>query len=274
MRLGAMHDGLFGPGHGLVEEVGRRLRDCFADARLKEQGLPHALLYWPITAGGLALAHPLLHVAAYLRGQFGWAQPPLPNREVITAYLWRREADVRKSPLTPQEEEIGRSGPDRPGPWFTRARLEEYRRAVSRSEPSLPDPEEVDVAMAALWASYYRAAVAILPPAGPPTLPAMERLVEDFIHRGGEVSGRQQSGLTPYWRWVVYAYGPSLLAALGTFRFLTTELVPLQLILENRGLVAGSGDSAQPSGPAAPNSPPVPFINPTPGPDPDGEVPF
>ena len=70
-RLHRMHSELFGPGHGVVEEVGRRLRDCFADARLKEQGLPHALLYWPITAGGLALAHPLMHVAAHLRGRVG-----------------------------------------------------------------------------------------------------------------------------------------------------------------------------------------------------------
>src|SRR4029077_8928864 len=74
-RLQKTHDELFGPGHGLVEEVGRRLRDCFADARLKEQGLPHALLYWPITAGGLALAHPVLRVAAHLRGRTGWSEP-------------------------------------------------------------------------------------------------------------------------------------------------------------------------------------------------------
>jgi hypothetical protein len=33
---------------------------------------------------------------------------------------------------------------------------------------------------------------------------------------------------------VVYTYGPSLLEALGTFRFLMTELVPLQMILEGR----------------------------------------
>jgi hypothetical protein len=43
---------------------------------------------------------------------------------------------------------------------------------------------------------------------------------------------------------VVYAYGPSLLEALGTFRFLMTELVPLQLILETRGgLPSGDGEA-------------------------------
>ncbi len=103
----------------------------------------------------------------------------------------------------------------------------------------------------------------------------MERLVQDFIARGGEVTGRGQSVLTPYWRWVVYTYGPSLLGALGTFRFLLTELVPLQLILENRGLTTGSDDdtghapqppghgsdgwSANYSAPPAGDDDPIPF---------------
>ena len=62
----------------------------------------------------------------------------------------------------------------------------------------------------------------------------MESLVKDFIARGSEVGGREQKGLSKYWQWIVYTYGPALLEALGTFRFLLTELVPLQLILENR----------------------------------------
>jgi hypothetical protein len=77
--------------------------------------------------------------------------------------------------------------------------------------------------------------VSEIEPQGPPALPSMERLVSDFINRGTEVSGRKQETLSEYWRWVVYTYGPSLLEALGTFRFLMTELVPLQLILETRG---------------------------------------
>ena len=77
-RLHRMHEQLFGPGHGLVAEVDRRLKDCFADARLKERGLPHALIYWPITAGGLALAHPLLQVASFLDGHKKWTNPKPP----------------------------------------------------------------------------------------------------------------------------------------------------------------------------------------------------
>jgi hypothetical protein len=200
-----MHSELFGTGHGLVEEVGRRLRDCFADARLKEQGLPHALLYWPITAGGLALAHPLMHVAAYLRGHAGWEEPPVPDEEIVAAYLWKREEDVRKHALTGGELNfLPTLDPSLPNMHLSRAQIEEFRK---------------------------------------PEMASMEALVQDFIARGSEVSGRGQATLSPYWRWVVYAYGPSLLQSLGTFRFLLTELVPLQLILENRGLTSGSVDA-------------------------------
>jgi hypothetical protein len=242
-RLQKTHDELFGAGHGLVEEVGRRLRECFADARLKEQGLPHALLYWPITAGGLALAHPLLHVAAHLRGRVGWTAPGQPDREVVAAYLWRREDDVRKRALSGSElTTLAWLDPEKPNAVLTALQFDEYRKAVKRRLKSLPDAEEIGVAMAALWAQYYRNVIDVRKPSGPPQLDAMERLVQDFIARGGEVSGRGQHVLSPYWRWVVYTYGPSLLGALGTFRFLLTELVPLQLILENRGLTTGPGD--------------------------------
>jgi hypothetical protein len=83
----------------------------------------------------------------------------------------------------------------------------------------------------------------------------MERLVKDFIERGSEVSGHTQTQLSAYWRWVVYAYGPSLLEALGTFRFLMTELVPLQLILENRGVAGSVTDEGPPAAAAGEDLP-------------------
>ncbi len=104
--------------------------------------------------------------------------------------------------------------------------------------------------LAAMWAWYYNGVVGTVQPTSPPELTAMEQLVRDFIERGSEVSGHRQTGLSPYWRWVVYTYGPSLLEALGTFRFLLTELVPLQLILENRGLASSAEGGAPPPGPS------------------------
>jgi hypothetical protein len=279
-RLNRMHEELFGPKNGLVEEVGRRLRDCFADARLKERGLPHALLYWPITAGGLALAHPLLHVAAYLEGRREWSKPRVPRREEISAYLWWRKKDARTSPLEPQERQrLGWLNPDLPNAILTSTQMEQYLRPWPQAAdlPPRPDEDEVDVALASMWAWYYEQTVRVTQPSGPPELAAMERLVKDFIERGSEVSGRGQVRLSPYWRWVVYTYGPSLLEALGTFRFLLTELVPLQLILENRGVAAPAGDGEEPPpqrenrGRAAPAG----SAEPTPPPSaPPDEIPF
>ena len=141
---------------------------------------------------------------------------------------------------------------DVPHAVLTRAQFEDYLRARNLgTDPALPSPEEVEVALATMWARYYDRSVGTIKPTSPPALPAMEQLVKDFIERGSEVSGHRQTGLSPYWRWVVYTYGPSLLEALGTFRFLLTELVPLQLILENRGLTAAPADNASTAAPAA-----------------------
>jgi hypothetical protein len=259
-RLNRMHEELFGPRNGLVEEVGRRLRDCFADARLKERGLPHALIYWPITAGGLALAHPLLHVASYLDGQKRWSEPRPPQRDEVAAHLWRRTEDARRSPLTPQERARLATHLDEPHAAQWRSQLEQYLRARGHgTDPHLPEDEEVDVALAQVWAWFYNSAVNVTEPSGPPELAAMERLVKDFIERGSEVSGRGQTSLGPYWRWVIYTYGPSLLEALGTFRFLLTELVPLQLILENRGLAAPPTDAEVIALPPVPPPDIIPF---------------
>jgi hypothetical protein len=43
---------------------------------------------------------------------------------------------------------------------------------------------------------------------------------------------------------MVFAYGPQPLAALGTFRFLITELVPLQVLVPHRlGSISLSGET-------------------------------
>ena len=148
--------------------------------------------------------------------------------------------------------------PDPSTPNTLQMQREEYLRAREEgADPSLPVEAEINVAMASMWGWFYRYAVGVSGPAGPPPLAAMEQLVKDFIERGSEVSGRRQGSLSPYWRWVVYTYGPSLLESLGTFRFLLTELVPLQLILENRGLAAQMMEDGAP--PSASSSDEIPF---------------
>jgi hypothetical protein len=80
------------------------------------------------------------------------------------------------------------------------------------------------------WADYY---AYLLEPVGdlqPADTKVMKTLVADFIARGSELSAGKQKGLSSYWRWILVTYGPQILQRFGTFRFLITELVPLQLI--------------------------------------------
>src|SRR5262249_52558796 len=82
------------------------------------------------------------------------------------------------------------------------------------------------------WSRFYVSLLPEVKPAVPEPNKVMETLVNDFISRGSQLSGGEQQGLSPYWRWVLYTYGPQILERLGTFRFLFTELVPVQLITQ------------------------------------------
>ncbi|HUE74248.1 MAG TPA: reverse transcriptase domain-containing protein [Pirellulaceae bacterium] len=84
----------------------------------------------------------------------------------------------------------------------------------------------------AAWAAYHEDKLRQLDPAKPKESKQMKTLVDDFIARGQEISGGKQQGLSDYWRWVLSIYGPEILDKFGTFRFLLTDLVPLQLIHE------------------------------------------
>ena len=142
--------------------------------------IPEAWLYFPITAGGLSLRHPLVEIAAYALAD-------------------------EHAPEAPRE---------RPRDW----QLRDNR-----------------------WAAYYRSWLREVEPKAPSRTVVMESLVADFIKRGSQMSGKPQHDLSTYWRWILYTYGPQIVDRFGSFRFLITELVPLQLILQGR--VLGDGDS-------------------------------
>ncbi|HEX5158912.1 MAG TPA: reverse transcriptase domain-containing protein, partial [Ktedonobacterales bacterium] len=94
------------------------------------------------------------------------------------------------------------------------------------------------------WARFYSSLLAPVNPAAPAPNAMMETLVRDFISRGAELSAGQQKTLAPYWRWILYLFGPQILESFGTFRFLFSELVPLQ-ILTSRQSVDGEVDEAE-----------------------------
>jgi hypothetical protein len=94
------------------------------------------------------------------------------------------------------------------------------------------------------WAAYYRYWLRDIEPEKPASTVVMETLVKDFIERGTQLSGTKQTSLRPYWRWILYIYGPQIIERFGSFRFLITELVPLQLILQGRGIRASDSNQA------------------------------
>src|SRR5262249_36728469 len=93
------------------------------------------------------------------------------------------------------------------------------------------------------WARFYASLLPKVEPAAPEPNTVMETLVNDFISRGSQLSGGGQQGVSPYWRWVLYTYGPQILERLGTLRFLFTELVPVQLITQSELADAEAGDA-------------------------------
>lgn len=80
------------------------------------------------------------------------------------------------------------------------------------------------------WGAFYGQFLDRIEPLEPEETRVMKTLLNDFVVRGAEISAGRQVGLAPYWRWILCTYGPQILRRFGTFRFLITELVPLQLI--------------------------------------------
>ncbi|MCU0496982.1 MAG: reverse transcriptase domain-containing protein [Anaerolineae bacterium] len=85
-----------------------------------------------------------------------------------------------------------------------------------------------------LWSAYYANFFNLVTLHKPEKTQVMETLVDDFIQRGSTITAGRQKDLGAYWRWILYLYGPKILDYFGTFRFLITELVPVQLISERR----------------------------------------
>src|SRR5579859_6044620 len=113
---------------------------------------------------------------------------------------------------------------------------------TNRRQPESPQTRQADWQdQSEEWGRFYDAFFSHLELREPASNQVMETLVADFIHRGAELSAGRQTSLASYWRWILYLYGPQMLAQLGTFRFLITELVPLQLIM-NRYRQSGIGD--------------------------------
>jgi hypothetical protein len=248
-RVTRLHDSLFGERGGVVDEIRRRIGKLFDDALLSPAGIPEALLYWPVTAGGLGLVHPLFEVARYIQGSRVSPPEPPRTRQIVEEFF--RSVS---NPLTPEELA---TIPDTVALKAPRRQDLTALMDVRPTDPRMFSQALLQRLTASAWLQFFKYCVHEVPETGPTPMPSMDRLVSDLIQRGSEVSGRTQVTLTPYWRWIVYTYGPSLLEALGTFRFLLTELVPMSVIVESRGGTLGGNLAPEEAPPNMPMSPPV-----------------
>ena len=124
-------------------------------------------------------------------------------------------------------------------------RAASYAEAFARRTPvAVPDERPGDWQRRNNpWARFYSSLLAAVSPVAPVPSAMMETLVKDFISRGAELSAGQQKTLSPYWRWVLYIYGPQILESFGTFRFLFSELVPLQILTSRQSADGGADDA-------------------------------
>jgi hypothetical protein len=104
-------------------------------------------------------------------------------------------------------------------------------RAVTQGVPAAPAERDAWWQQADKhWRAFYDHWLEPLAASEPEANSVLTSLTNDFIARGSEVRTSEQHGLSGYWRWVLAIYGPQILERCGSFRFLFTELVPLQLI--------------------------------------------
>lgn len=100
--------------------------------------------------------------------------------------------------------------------------------AARRVRDAAPAPA-ADPSVDGGWGAWFAAKLEPLKAEGPAETPAMHTLEERFVARGERV-GRVKGSLSTYWRWVLHTLGPDVLDAYGTFDFVATDLVPIELV--------------------------------------------
>ncbi|KAJ3451862.1 hypothetical protein M0812_03620 [Anaeramoeba flamelloides] len=150
-----------------------------------EGKFPKALLYFPITAGGLGL----WRSASYLTG--------LNENLSFLSSMFLPDSQTREKDYIINSED-----------WEFIINNKAYSAycglldGISQANPSLTSEQQ--------------------------------KRVDDFISRGTEVGGTKRVNLNTYYQWIIIFLGEDVISHFGTFRFLITQLVPMQIIISGR----------------------------------------
>jgi hypothetical protein len=77
------------------------------------------------------------------------------------------------------------------------------------------------------WGAWYHSPHEPLTPSEPHTSTVASAIQDQFVERGVRLSDGAQSGLSPYWTWVLAVHGPAILETFGTYAFVDERLLPL-----------------------------------------------
>lgn len=102
------------------------------------------------------------------------------------------------------------------------------RASERRARTPMPAPVEAPETDAR-WGRWFAERLEPVKPEAPVETPSMTALEARFVERGKRV-GRDARALSPYWKWVLHTLGPDVLDAYGTFDFVSTDLVPIDLV--------------------------------------------
>jgi hypothetical protein len=97
---------------------------------------------------------------------------------------------------------------------------------AAKEPPPLPEPVG-EPSNDPTWGAWYATLLQPLEPM--PPADAEDPSIQHFVERGTRL-GRADVALAPHWRWGLHTLGPDILDAYGSYDFIATDLVPVDLI--------------------------------------------
>ncbi|KAJ5068051.1 hypothetical protein M0811_12637 [Anaeramoeba ignava] len=219
-RLMKIHNNLFGD-HGIEQEIRNSLQKILT----QKVDFPEALLFFPVSSGGLGLNHVGLNLASFEQHYFEESKQFLrmKKRPIRRKFIRKK---VRKFPIKKRTFGIKK---------MKRIKIVKNKDSMDlESKDDNFNGEDWKKVEDSPYASDFLEMFSTIEPCDPFESTENAALIQDFISRKNELSGKWNSNLSSYWRWVIVRFGSEILDHFGTFRFLITELVPMQLILSSK----------------------------------------
>jgi hypothetical protein len=206
----------------IMDRIRSRLRlDGAADVADKLQ-LPEAMFYWPMTAGGFGVSHPLIRSVGLARA-IAANSYSVDNvwKTVVTCYQFIAKVSRHLS-----KEQV------------TKLLKSQTEESINRRNES-PYVFDQNLAMAQQALAYvFTYGYGATSVAAPETTADLTGLMIEFQKRKNALEGEPSAAsssavvLTPYWQHVIATFGPQMMSFFGSFEFMDVSMVPRLLLLQ------------------------------------------